>query len=84
MKSYLNDANASDINHLPPQCYQKATSSPPMLEIFIVLNEKDTEKKQGEGKGGKGGGKGGRHTHTRLFFFESNKYLGLPPKKRLL
>ena len=39
-----------------------------MLEIFIVLNEKDAEKKQGEGKGGKGGGKGGRHTHTLSLF----------------
>jgi len=63
-----------------------------MLEMFIVLNEKDAEKKQGEGKGGRGGGKGGRHTHALFFVFfcffvffvfESNKYLGLPPKKRL-
>ena len=62
---------------------------PPMLVSFIVLNEKDTEKEQGKGEEwGKSEGKGWEgHTVVLVFFFffggESNKYLGLPPKKRL-
>ena len=57
----------------------------PMLEIFIVRNENDPEKGQGtgEGKGTKrerGRGKGVRDMD---FFLESDKCLGLPPKKRL-
>ena len=34
---------------------QRATSSPPMLEIFIILNEKDAEKGEGKGAEGKRG-----------------------------
>jgi len=64
-----------------------------MLEIFIILNEKDAEKGQGKGAEGRGG------SDTRFFFvffgffflvfvfflnfWERKKYLGLPSKKHL-
>ena len=82
MKSYLNDVNASDANRTNLAIFRKTTSSPPpMLEIFIVLNEKDAEKRTGEGGGGE------RDYLMRFFlnffFGIRKKYLGLPPKKRL-
>ena len=47
---------------------------PPMLEIFIVLNEKGRGKKQGNGEGGRKGGRvGGIHTFFFAFFFGKRK-----------
>jgi len=62
-----------------------------MLEIFIVLNEKDNEKDQGEGSANDSKVKEGREKRKNttlfvlfvLFFFKSKEILGLPPKKRL-
>ena len=88
MKSYLNDVNASDVNRTNPAILPKERQAqPPMLEIFIVLNGKDAEK--GEGKVAEG--RGGRNKLffcfgfflLYIFFWENNKGLGLPPKKRL-
>ena len=52
-----------------------------MLEIFIVLNEKDAEKEQW--KGFAQGSKGERGGRRRDYFFKRNKCLGLPPRKCL-
>jgi len=53
-----------------------------MLEIFIVLNEKDKEKHQGEGSANNSEGKEGGRKSTH-FFLKSEIMLGLHPKKRL-
>jgi len=52
MKSYLYDVNASDVSRSNPRICdftQRAISLTPILEIFIVLNEKDAKKEQGKG-----------------------------------
>ena len=55
-----------------------------MLEIFIVLNEKDIEKakEKVEPIALKGKKVGGWERKT-YFFLKSRKMLGLPPKKHL-
>ena len=81
MSSYPYDANTSNVIQPIPQ----NPPFPPMLKIFSVRNENDAEKGKGRGKGKERRGKGGgdRVGVTQSFFFQSNKCLGLPPKKRL-
>ena len=53
MKCYLYDANASDVNRLNPRIHsftKEWQAHPPMLEIVIVLNEKDMEKAKWKGE----------------------------------
>ena len=59
---------------------------PPILEIFIVLNEKDNEKYQGEGSANDSKGKGGRwkKKDTLFFFLKANKSLGCLPRSACL
>ena len=58
---------------------------PPMLEIFIVLNEKDNEKYQGEGSANDAEVKAGRgKKKDALFFLKANKSLGCLPRSACL
>ena len=56
-----------------------------MLEMFIVLKEKDSEKYQGERSANDSKVKEGRgkRKNTTPFFLKSKEMLRLPPKKRL-
>ena len=54
-----------------------------MLEIFIVLNEKDNEKDQAEGSANDSKVKERGKRKNKFFFFKSEEKLGLPPKKHL-
>ena len=87
MSSYLYDANASDVIQQTPQnpsFHPKSDNLTPLCLRFSLSAMKTTQKK-GKGRGkarneeGKGKGKG-REWHTNV---ESDKCLGLPPKKRL-
>ena len=44
---------------------QRAICSPPLLEVFIILNEKDAEKGQGKGEMGEWRGR----SDTKKFYF---------------
>ena len=61
---------------------QRAISSPPMLETFIVLNEKDREKAKGKvepmaPRGKKGAAERSRKTRP-FFFVKAGKCLDCP------
>ena len=72
-----------------PKAPKERKAHPPMLEIFIVLNEKDNEKYQGEGSANDSKVKAGRgkKKDTRVFFFvffKANKSLGCLPRSACL
>ena len=80
MTFYLYDANTSDALQLTlqnPQGHLKGykLTPPPMLEIFIVLNEKkDKEKCQGEGRTKSAKERrGGRGEEKHILFFRKRK-----------
>jgi len=53
-----------------PQIHLKSDKlTPPMLEIVIVLNEKDKEEYQGEGSANNSKVKEGERGKTHFFFF---------------
>ena len=95
MICYLYDANAMWVFQLTPKGHEftkRAKSAPPMLEIFIVLNEKDKKKYQGEGNANnskvkEGGGRGETHFFFMCVFkkiLKRIKRLGCLPRSACL